>query len=173
MAAGKCKPIRGSFPEQHRYRVRLKYGQVDSVELEGDRSCGFRAPATRRKLPKLYAIVHDNKVIYVGHTVQPMATRIRQGLQARGEHGYYGYAWKTLDDIEIIVWFFPEGKAEQVEAIEAELVYLLRETTGQWPGFQTEIHFHQVSDRDKAMAERILASIRSHGRRRRDLTAEE
>ena len=159
MTAKERKSVRVSSQDRHRYRVRLKDGRVEHVELEGSQSRGFRAPATGKKLPKLYVIVHGKQVVYVGYTVQPMATRIHQGLQASGKHGYHGYAWKTLTNLELVVWFFPGARAEQVEAIEAELVYLLRKSTGQWPGFQTEIHFHRVSERDKTMAKRLLASI--------------
>jgi hypothetical protein len=88
-----------------------------------------------------------------------MATRLRQGLLATGQHGYYGYAWKKHPRVGLIVWFFPGEPPERIEAIEAELVYLVRNRTGQWPEAQTEIHFHRVSEQDKRRAELLLESI--------------
>jgi hypothetical protein len=45
------------------------------------------------------------------------------------------------------VWAFPgeSGKPflRELETVEAEFAYLIREKTGQWPLSQTEIHFYQ------------------------------
>jgi hypothetical protein len=41
-----------------------------------------------------------------------------------------------------------------IETVEAELVYLVRKH-GQWPQFQTEIHFHPSRAEHRAIAEKI------------------
>lgn len=147
------------LPEMQSYGVLLANGRVSHVELEGGGPNHFVHPATARKLPKIYAVTRGKDVIYVGYTTQPTATRLRQGLVASGEHGYYGYAWKDWGQVGLTVWFFPGEPAERIEAIEAELVYLIRHRTGQWPEAQTEIHFHRVSADDKRRAEVLFESL--------------
>ena len=57
---------------------------------------------------------------------------------------------------ELLVWCFPDATSEQVEAVEAELVYYIREKTGQWPKYQMEIHFHGATESEKEIAKSIL-----------------
>jgi hypothetical protein len=45
---------------------------------------------------------------------------------------------------------------EQLEAVEAELVYFIREKTGKWPKYQMEIHFHEASAIVRRVARKIL-----------------
>jgi hypothetical protein len=93
-----------------------------------------------------------------GHaiTIQDIRKRLRQGFTAKGEHGYYGYKWKGQETAEMLIWCFPHFAKEQVEAIEAELVYYVRETLGKWPLFQMEIHFHGASEEERRIAKAIL-----------------
>jgi len=156
---GKGRKCQRDLPEMHRYRIYLKDGAVVRVEPHDGGRCHFRYPATASKLPKIYAVTRGKNIIYVGHTTQPMATRLRQGLAATGQHGYHGYAWKKSARVGLTVWFFPGESPERIEAIEAELVYLIRSRTGEWPEAQTEIHFHRVSEDDKRLAELLLESI--------------
>ncbi len=81
---------------------------------------------------------------------------MRQGFSAQGEHGYHGYKWKNQDTVEILIWSFPDSTQEHVEAIEAELVYFIREKTGKWPKYQMEIHFHGASESERKAAQSIL-----------------
>lgn len=115
-------------------------------------------------LPKLYTICVDDhpSPIYVGMTKQPIRNRLRLGWSANGNNGYHGYAWRghfasaTLD-----LWCHtdpsPNRDCVDMETIEAELVYLIRRA-GQWPLFQTEIHFHPSSELHRSVA----ASIGAH-----------
>jgi len=81
---------------------------------------------------------------------------LRQGFAAKGEHGYHGYKWKDQNTAELLIWGFPDSAPEHVEAIEAELVYFIREKTGEWPKYQMEIHFHGASEKQRQVAESIL-----------------
>ena len=156
---GEAQKSQRGLPRMHRYGIWLRNGAVVRVEPESGGRRHFLYPATASKLAKVYAVAHGKKVIYVGYTTQPMATRIRQGLSATGQHGYHGDAWKNAARVGLAVWFFQNEPRESVEAIEAELVYLIRSRTGQWPEAQTEIHFHRVSESDKHRAELILESV--------------
>lgn len=53
----------------------------------------FSGTATNKK-PKLYIVSVDEQAIYVGVTKQPMRNRVRLGWNAKGEHGYHGYAFR-------------------------------------------------------------------------------
>ena len=65
-----------------------------------------------------------------------------QGLRANGANGYHGYKWKEIEKAELFVWNFDGMDKNQMESIEAEIVYEIRNKYGQWPFFQNEIHFN-------------------------------
>ncbi|QIB53089.1 hypothetical protein G3M63_04300 [Pseudomonas sp. OIL-1] len=118
----------------------------------------FSGLATSR-LPKLYVISVGEKPIYVGITKQPIRNRLRLGWTAKGEGGYYGYAWRhkfTAAHLDLWCHTNPAGENDclDIETVEAELVYLVRKS-GQWPLFQTEIHFHPSSEVHRAIAAQI------------------
>ena len=138
-----------------RYRLRLKNREITSVELFGSRLRSFVDPDTKRGLPKLYVVKSRLDVVYVGQTTQSIRTRLRQGLKAKGEGGYYGYMWRELDRVEILVWCFSNRDKEYVETVEGELVYLHRKRKGKWPERQMEIHFHNASADETRLAEAI------------------
>ena len=58
---------------------------------------------------------------------------------------------------DMLVWYFPGSKLSSVEPVEAEVAYLVRRHTGEWPEYQMEIHFHQSSKTDKELAEAIYS----------------
>jgi len=112
-------------------------------------------------LPKLYVASVDGKPIYVGITKQPIRNRLRLGWTANGESGYYGYAWRhqfTAADLDLWCHTNPPDEKDclDIETVEAELVYLIRKA-GQWPLFQTEIHFHPSTEVHRAVAGQIGA----------------
>ena len=47
-----------------------------------------------------------------------------------------------------------------VETVEAEVVFLIR-SAGQWPEFQTEIHFHRSEPIHREIAARIISHYRA------------
>ncbi|MBY3220871.1 hypothetical protein [Rhizobium laguerreae] len=110
-------------------------------------------------MPKLYIASVNGKPIYVGITKQPMQKRLQYGWKAAGEHGYHGYAWrKSGEAAEVDVWGHAdaiERNVRDIETVEAEVVYLIRQQ-GQWPEFQTEIHFYQSTDIHRRVASEIL-----------------
>ncbi len=110
--------------------------------------------------PKLYVFSTNREPVYVGVTKQPLRTRLRLGWTASGESGYHGYAFRrSLRAVDLDVWYFePRASADpivDIETIEAEVVFLLR-SKGQWPRFQTEIHFHPSAERHRQLAIQVL-----------------
>lgn len=109
---------------------------------------------------KLYVFSVDSEPIYVGVTKRPLRTRLRYGWTANGKSGYHGYAFRrSLRSADLHVWYL-EGRENvdpllDAETIEAEVVFLLR-WLGQWPKYQTEIHFHPSERRHRELATQIL-----------------
>jgi len=124
----------------------------------------FSAPASSKATPKLY-VVCDSKVIhYVGITRQSMATRLRQGFNANGVHGYHGYKWKNnADKLELSIWVLenvePDKAYQELETIEAEIVFLCRLHSNQWPESQHEIHFHKSKEFHRKCAQQVYEHI--------------
>jgi hypothetical protein len=92
-----------------------------------------------------------------------MRSRIRAGWVAAGESGYHGYAFRhALNEAALDVWCFPadevgEAVSERyMQTVEAELVFLIRQH-GQWPMYQTEIHFYPSEERHREVARRVFA----------------
>jgi hypothetical protein len=123
---------------------------------------------------KLYMVYNDNEFLYVGEANTSIKTRFQRGCtsfnyyikngNARG--GYKGYKWLNKEhnserNITLSVVTFPQeydNNREMIEAIEGELVYLIRNKTGYWPKFQNEIHFSNYYGA-KEIAEDILKKI--------------
>ena len=124
----------------------------------------FSGLATRL-IPKLYVISVDEWPIYVGITSRRMSERLNFGWRAKGEHGYHGYRWRhSISDAKVDIWAQEEparvmGEILGIEIIEAEVVFLIRQM-GQWPMYQTEIHFHQSSDDHRKWAAAIMEKYR-------------
>ena len=104
--------------------------------------------------------------MYVGSTKQRIRTRLYGALNADGSGGYYGYAWKKSEELlQLDVWILHEAVSEPgkrcmiAETIEAEVVFLVRSKGGNWPKYQTEIHFHSSSDAQKEMAATIFEMV--------------
>jgi hypothetical protein len=116
--------------------------------------------ALQKERRKLYIVYHGNEVLYVGEAHTSIKTRFQRGYNAFNyykrnndiaRNGYKGYKWLDKVDnpqrnLSVSVVTFPQEyddkeKRKFIEAIEGELVYLIRNKTGNWPEFQNEIHF--------------------------------
>jgi hypothetical protein len=140
------------------YKLKIRDRKIESVILNGEDVDKFRQPVTSKK-PKLYAVKDQSEVIYIGITSQSIRSRLRSGLQAQGKHGYHGYGWKKLEEVDLFIWCFDEKPLKWVEGVEAELVYLFRKNTGKWPKHQTEIHFHNATEKQKEEAKTIFMEL--------------
>jgi len=123
----------------------------------------FVFPATAKKKPKLYVASKDGVILYVGATTQSMSVRLRGGFTADGAHGYHGYSWgKKNHTICLHVWYLDGDNTTPIdlEAIEAEAVFLYRQQSGQWPAAQTEIHFHPSDTQHRDCARQIVDALK-------------
>ena len=141
----------------NKYRIQITDSKVRCIEANGEPAHQFLVPDISDSLSKLYVVRNGRDIYYVGATITDIRKRLRGGFYAKGEHGYYGYKWKGQETAEMLVWCFPGINKDHVEAIEAELVYFIREKTGKWPKYQMEIHFHDASEPEKQVAKSILS----------------
>ncbi len=142
----------------NRYKIKLSENDYKCLSVNGKSIDHFVAPDTKTGTQKLYVLKNDNEIYYVGVTSQSMSSRLRIGYRANGEQGYHGYKWiGNISKAELFVWCFTEGDRSTAEAIEGELVYLVRNKTGKWPTYQMEIHFHpDASNNENQIAESLL-----------------
>ena len=152
-----------------RHRVRLEGPKRYEITVTGHDTYAvvneqggprFTSPATKRG-PKVYAFADGDRLIYVGQTSQRMAGRMRLGFKADGTTGYYGYRWRhSVRLVGCYVWSLHAVTGAEalhaLECIESEIVFSYRQKFGQWPLFQTEIHFHQSTPDHRKLAEEIL-----------------
>ena len=135
------------------YRLSTEYG-----------TCNFSKPATLRGVAKLYTLSDAGSLIYVGIAQQPMSTRLNVGLKARGKAGYHGYKWKNLKQLlRLSIWKVKKNGSSDplqvLETVEAEVAFLCRQRSGQWPLYQHEIHFHPSKENHRRAAERIYRHV--------------
>jgi hypothetical protein len=122
----------------------------------------FSGIATSKR-PKLYIANADGKPFYVGITKQSLRNRLRFGWSAAGKGGYHGgYAWRrSLSEANLDVWCHEDAPEDlpmrDIETVEAEVVFLIR-CAGQWPQYQTEIHFHPSTSIHRETTAAIVAT---------------
>jgi hypothetical protein len=148
----------------HEYRLSIETGGIKYCHHPDSKRTKFVSPVTTRS-PKLYIVSVDGEPIYVGQTVQSITARLRMGFTADGSTGYHGYAWRHKHTLVALDLWILQGAEEEneildIETIEAELVYLIRHHLGQWPAWQTEIHFHPSTPEHRRLAGEIYGHYR-------------
>lgn len=166
-----------SNPQRWRLRIR-----PDGYELLEHRT--FSGYSSSR-LPKIYVFSDGNVPVYVGIAKRPISQRLRYGFAAAGKHGYHGYALRRPEaireyggELSLTIWVqsdpVPEMKGgkpiqnadgslrwslEDMKKVEAEVVYLIRHRTGEWPRYQTEIHFSAPETAHRKAAGSVLTHL--------------
>ena len=130
-------------PQNYTLRLHPEAGYELS---QGSKKVTFSKPASTRGVAKLYTLSHAGKLLYVGIAQQPMSGRLNFGFKADGKGGYHGYKWKHLTQkLKLSIWTAASNEEyaslREMETIEAEVAYLCRHNSGQWPEYQHEIHF--------------------------------
>ena len=128
----------------------------------------------KKERRKIYLLYSGDEILYVGEANTSIITRFQRGCasynhyikngKARG--GYKGYKWLNKNDnpernLKILVAVFNESYDDRrkfIEAIEGELVFLIRRDSGYWPKFQNEIHFSNC-DGALGIAKEILENL--------------
>lgn len=157
-------------PEYYKFKLWLdgtpETRSIVRKKLDGKQT-KFKAPITTRGIPKIYILKVKERIVYIGYTSQSISSRFNGGFRAKGENGYYGYQWKRYNRLDLTVFCFPpfskveeerEKEEKFAQAVEAELVYRVRKSTGEWPECQNEIHFFN-NNKAKKVAAAIFNSI--------------
>lgn len=123
---------------------------------------------------KIYIIHSQTEILYVGEANSSIKIRFQRGCTSfnyykrnneKARNGYQGYKWLNKDNnkdrnLNVSTFIFNNSYDDNrhfIQAIEGELVYLVREKFGYWPKFQNEIHFNnQIGS--KEIAENIFNS---------------
>jgi hypothetical protein len=123
----------------------------------------------------LYIVYLDEEVLYVDEAHTSIKTRFQRGCNAFNYYkknndiargGYKAYKWLNKIDnsersLNVMVATFSfdfDNRRDYIEAIEGELVYLIRNKFGYWTKFQNEIHFSNCVGA-KEIAESILGKV--------------
>jgi len=155
---------------EHKYTLKFTGDTnrvIDAILIE-DLAVTFHRSLKIKNIPKIYVIHQRSKIYYVGYAGQPFAARLKYGLNPKSSKGYAGYKWKNEDEVSIIIFTFSSldlgipynDQRLFVEAVEAEVVYGIRNRTGRWPEYQNEIHFNNHNTTEvRICAEKILDKI--------------
>ena len=129
----------------------------------------------------LYIIKNNHQFLYVGEAKSNLKNRVSRGFVSyrfwkrneQARNGYKGYKWIelfdqkesiiTLDELSLKCFLFDESRnddREFIEAIEGELVFIIRNQTGQWPLYQNEIHFNNKNPDSFKIANEIFQKIK-------------
>jgi hypothetical protein len=121
---------------------------------------------------KIYVLTMLDQFIYVGLTKQKIGTKLQQGfksylkdLEGKRQAGYGGYKWikkhiETENSLTLHVFDLGcEIAKSHSEAIEAEIVYAIRQETGMWPLEQNEIHFNNENSLSQEFGRRIFNKL--------------
>ena len=139
------------------FTYQLTFNETKILSVTNPEGGNTMSGPAAQKTPKLYVISDDGVPVYVGITKQPLRSRLRGGFDENGPNGYHGYAWRReLERATIDVWLQDLGQPDEIETIEAEVVFLIRQQYDQWPKFQTEIHFHRSDAGHRSTARQIL-----------------
>ncbi|BDD01403.1 hypothetical protein [Persicobacter psychrovividus] len=132
------------FYKYDRVELCLKEGKIGFVKnlkhllFPNDFEPEFKEPKTS----KVYLLKNNDFYLYVGATLQPIHTKLAQGLRVDCTNGYHGHNWKETKIAECFVWSFAGMDKSQINSIRAEIVYEIRNKYGKWPLLQNEIHFN-------------------------------
>ena len=134
-----------------RYRITFNPEKITGVKGPNGET-EFSAPVTKSS-PKLYVILHNHEPVYVGATIQSIGARLRSKSK-------YNYEWRRcLENADVDIWLLENEKSNgttTMETVEAEVVFLFRKISGQWPKYQTEIHFHHSNYHHRTAAQYII-----------------
>jgi hypothetical protein len=141
----------------------------------------FESKAIGCPVRLIYLVKNQDDFLYVGEAKSCLKTRLSRGFYSYRHYkrtnkkrgGYGGYKWIDLFDkdnqevsfvnkLDIVAILFDTSFNEtrhKIEAIEGELVYIIKKKTGKWPLYQNEIHFNNRYKDAENIAEKIFKSL--------------
>jgi hypothetical protein len=132
--------------------------------------------ATNPKVFKIYVVSESKNIIYIGMTMQRISERFAQSFRAYNTKfktgkcvpgGDSGYKWISKhkgkkSNLDLDIFSFSQiDDRKFIEAIEAEMAFVVRQDTGKWPECQNEIHFNNDYGNANKIAYGILEFIKT------------
>jgi predicted GIY-YIG superfamily endonuclease len=151
------------IPIPNSFKLVITKRQIKKITnfLSNSEIKAFEHPLTSDQF-KIYIVTNEEKVLYIGTTQTNIRNRLRSGLSAKGLNGYHGYKWKDLKSVGLFVWCFEESDKDKIENIEAELAFIVRLDTGNWPTHQNEIHFNNSYEKTgEIIAKKIYMQLKA------------
>ena len=149
----------------------IKNGKRSIKLLPVDKS---KVAALNEDRRKIYIVCDSKTALYVGEANTSIKTRFQRSATAynyfkangTARGGYKGYKWldpqnNKSNSLTLYVVIFDDNydeKRGEIEAIEGELVYEIRQKTGKWTMWQNEIHFSNVEGANN-IAQKILETF--------------
>lgn len=136
--------------DYYQRRINLFQTVEGILELETDDDSTIDNEwADDKQFSKVYVVIQNGKVLYVGETVQLVESKLESRLNKNPNAKYsYPYTWAREGNFDVFAFKIgerPENTSQRTDhiglAVEAEVVLQIRINTGQWPLNQTEIHF--------------------------------
>lgn len=151
--------------------------QLDIVDSASSKKLYLKpqeGTALKKGNRKIYLVSDGNSIIYIGEANNSIQIRLRRGFTSFNHYvktgkatgGYKGYKWlnpemNEVNKLTLHVVIFDssyDSKRTEIEAIEGELVYEVRNKTQNWPSCQNEIHFSNVEGANEK-AKKILQAF--------------
>lgn len=135
----------------------INYSESGTCTIQFAENVGIAFQKERRKI---YLVANGTEILYVGEAHKSIKKRFQYSCTAfnyyfnqerkKARGGYKGYKWLDPEknsnrNLVVHVFVFDESydtNRDFIEAIEGEIVYLVRKNTNKWPEYQNEIHFH-------------------------------
>lgn len=156
----------------------INYSESGTCTIQFAENEGIAFQKERRKI---YLVANGTEILYVGEAHTSIKERFRRSCTSFNYHirnnrevargGYKGYKWLDPENnsnrnLAVHVFVFDESydtNRDFIEAIEGEIVYLVRKNTNNWPEYQNEIHFHNELGA-AGIAEKILRVLEKNQR---------
>lgn len=129
------------FNEKYRIELTLENNDIiglydlnNRVELKN-----YHDRLLENSLGKIYVLYKDEKFEYVGSTIISLNSEIKRILNLDNE---INTGKKLYNKICLSVFCAETTDIPELESIAAELIFLIKKTTGQWPDYQNKMHFN-------------------------------
>lgn len=143
--------------DHYKRRVILYRSDDGRLKLETDDDSTLDHEwANDKQCSKVYVVIQNGKVLYVGETAKLVELKLESRLNKDPNKKYsYPYTWAKEGEFDVYAFRVgprPEDHTKRTDhiglAVEAETVLQVRINTGTWPLNQTEIHFSNFEQKE-------------------------
>ncbi len=132
------------------------YDLINRVELKN-----FHDKLLEDSLAKLFVVKTEETFEFVGTTFQSINKAINTLLKSNDNSDHNRNDWLSDYKIQLSVFCLNDCSVNELNYMEAELVFLIKKVTDTWPNRQNEIHAKNIRANSKDIVQRIFSSIYS------------